>query len=880
MPLANLNINVTANTGDSITNLNNFKTASRESMGQSAAAVNAFREEMAASSAVVKAKSAEMGSEMKLASASIEKGSDAAAKALQKIGIASDSVKFKSQITGDLNESQQKIHDFVNETKDYAARTAVIMGAALVTGVSAVVFSAAYAAYKSVDFLTGLVTGESYKSENIDALIAANEKVKDLQKSLQLTAVDANALNDALARLGVDKGDYVAVSEKIASTLKGDTDELDRIGVKYKDVNGQLLSTYAIAQNAKNALDEYTDGWDRNQAAAAIGMGTYEQLSNYLKVNQQEFQNSKSRLDEYTLGIGTEAQAAIEKYQQTMREFNNELKLTGDGFKRAWADQIMPALTTTADFLKDGWPVAVRVFRYSMAQITSLAYGIKTDFDIIYESIAGAMKGIGDIAVGAGVASARAITGDFAGAKKALVQGWNDAGAAIGTAGDNIVAKAKANRDAMALAWGLDNRTQGNGGQPIKGGKPWSPAPALDEEEMAAFSQQLKGYEDAYLRYSNQFESNRAAAVKEANERLQALNQADYDKGIVDLKTYLNEKHLLNVAALRAEITARQAAVKAAQDAFKEADAADKVDGGDIGTQTARLNALNDVLKAKGELEKATNVLTLAEIKNGEESRKSLKDQSAKYREIAASALGLSHDYVAAELAKQEAEKRTEEYLRLETEARKGNADAVEALATKQKQWAYDVAVAQGQVNTEMMNYASTLAAAKDEIDKLYGKSAEAIESERKLREGLSAQNDLQSKLNIAQAAGRAADIAYYSQKIQMQDIVNQRLRDEIGLLDRRRVLTGEVVGFNNGVAIERDAYQRQLDATGYITDSALVNNTTNQTRSNSTQVNIGNINVQGGANANATGQNIAAEIRNNVQAYQFQMLTPSSFAI
>jgi len=49
-----------------------------------------------------------------------------------------------------------------------------MFGVAVATGVTMAALGAVYAAYKWVGFVKGLFTGDSMKSENIDALAAIN----------------------------------------------------------------------------------------------------------------------------------------------------------------------------------------------------------------------------------------------------------------------------------------------------------------------------------------------------------------------------------------------------------------------------------------------------------------------------------------------------------------------------------------------------------------------------------------------------------------------------------------------------------------------------------------------------------------------------------
>lgn len=461
-----------------------------------------------------------------------------------------------------ISDWKNKISEAGNYIKDEIKTSITIWSVALISGVSAAVLGVIYSLYKASSFIVGLFTGESYKSKSIDAVIAVNNEVKSLQQQLQLTAVDANALNDAMTRLGVNKADIVTVYQNSAAAIRTNRDELDRLGVAFTDQEGKLLITYEIVSSAVKKLDEYTAGWDRNQAAVAMGLGSYEQLQNYLKLNQEELKKSKEQLDKYNLGIGTEAQQAISDYQTAMLEFNNELKLMGDGFKRAWSDQIMPAFTTLATYLKDGWPIFVNIFRYTIAQLISLAYGLKMVCEIVYESIDGTFSAIGKLIMGAARATGNALRGDFAGAAQALASSWDQAGNRINVIGDNIVKAANKNAAAMKLAWGFDNRTTGNNFQPDKTGKAWVPKPADDTAEVlskwAEKARAIIGLEKERISVLLNMERNYLEKVK-----------TSYQSHVEDLQQFVNvvrEVYKSMADRDKAEATRRAALLRGPED--------------------------------------------------------------------------------------------------------------------------------------------------------------------------------------------------------------------------------------------------------------------------------------------------------------------------
>lgn len=406
------------------------------------------------------------------------------------------------------------------EVKTHYERVLLIWGVALATGIAAAVLGTVYAVFKGISFAIGLLTGESYKSANIDALIAANKEVKELQALLPLTAVGASALNEALKGQGLSAASYAQTLNAVRTAQEGNGEELDRLGVKYKDQKGQLLSTNQVLANTAAVLATYKEGWDRNAAAQAAGMGSEKQIQDALAITSEKIQTSKERLMDYNLVIGEDTQAAVARYEAAMKAFNREADLTSEGFKKAIADNIMPALTDLAEFFRDGFPAAVNAFRYSFATITSLFYGLKTSVYIVTESIIGSVSAIGSALGGVASASMKALKGDFAGARSDLLQGWNEAKDRLAGVGTNIVDMAKRNREAMKLAWAADSLAAKElAGNMEKVGKAFEKKPDAAKAGTA-------GQASDYDRLSQSIERTIALAEAELNTG-QKLNDAD-----------------------------------------------------------------------------------------------------------------------------------------------------------------------------------------------------------------------------------------------------------------------------------------------------------------------------------------------------------------
>jgi lambda family phage tail tape measure protein len=547
MGFGNLSIKVGADIGGFTSSMDIAKLSAKSSMGASAGSVDDFRDSLLRASADMKKAAQAMSSNMQAANDSIVSNSDKSAEAIQNISDTANTADFKSMgekiseaigagVGAGLFVAQKGWEGFTA----YAQTKALVVGLAVSAIFAAVGLGAIYTAYKvisgSLGFITGLITGSSYQSASIDALVTANNQVKEIQNSLHLTAQQAAATNAAIAAIGINKADYMSVFTGAETAIRANTKELDRLGVAYKDAKGNLLPLDQVVQNANKTLNDYTEGWDRNSAAAAIGMGSAAAVAAAASVTSAKIAEAGARLNDYNLGIGDESQAAVKRYEKAMLEFNRETDLTAQGFKRAWADSIMPALTDFAEFFKDGFPAAVNAFRYAIASIASLFYGLKTVVYAVAESILGSVSSIGSILGGIGLAATKVLSGDFTGAKDALVSGWTDAKNRLGAIGDNISAQALHNADAMRLAWATDDRNA-PGVAVAKKGKTFVPKPEQDAKDDVA-----KRIMEGALKVEEDFIASENTLLQSREEMLKRY----HDKGLInDADYYATERDLI-----------------------------------------------------------------------------------------------------------------------------------------------------------------------------------------------------------------------------------------------------------------------------------------------------------------------------------------------
>lgn len=518
MSLANLSIDVTVNTGQAQRGLREVGSTAREQFDRSGAAVDDFRAEILAASSALDRAARSMGAGMDRAATEIEASSARSEQAIASIGDAANDVKFdgltervSAAFGTAFGAAYAGTQTYLQKTEDFvvAKGKAIAIGLAI-TAVSAAA-GAVYAAYKVVSgtlgFVKGLFTGESYKADSIDRLIARNTELMDGNSEAKQKAMALDVL--------------------LEKSMRENGEELDRLGVRYKDANGKLLDHQQFLRNVKGALEEYAQGYDRVKAAEAIGIGSLDDVNAALADHTAALKKAKDRNDDYLLAIGPQGQAEIARYQAAIKEFNDEMQRTSDGFSHAIADSIMPALTDLAEFFKDGWPVAVRWFRGSLATITSLFYGLKMAADVALEAIRAGVQVTGEMIAGVASATVKAFRGDFSGAADDMKRAWQLSGIAVSQALDQVAKDAEKNRDRMALAFGLDGLNAGpSDDKGPKGSKTFIPKP---QQLPPALKSPYQTYLDELDRMAVKVEQNEYASL-----RLKAAQLAQKE-GITDL---------------------------------------------------------------------------------------------------------------------------------------------------------------------------------------------------------------------------------------------------------------------------------------------------------------------------------------------------------
>ena len=349
-----------------------------------------------------------------------------------------------------------------------------------------------------------------------------------------------------------------------------------------------------------------------------------------------------------------------------------------------------------------------------------------------------------------------------------------------------------------------------------KGAKAGGAVPSVtlgDTPEQIA--EKIKLQEKELAAYKVNQDSMTAIAKARAEIELGVM-KGRYEQGLVSTRSYFEEE--------------KKIAITTAQEKFNNA-----------ATFLKEEEKLLDFIKAKkGEQspeyqqelannKKALESMQLAQLdyaKTTIESERKITEELRKreeeYVKLTAAALDSACNFDVAEAMKQEVYRKSNEYLKLEADALDGNAKAWEAMLALEKKEASDLVTAQNKKNEAFRNTAEEVAKQKDAMDALLGKDKDIIEFEAKVRESLKTEAELRDKLTLAWTTGNAAEIQALQAKIQYQETYNQTLAREKELQQQKQqaaVLSGQISGFNNGVAILSNPLEAgtNLASIGYI---------------------------------------------------------------
>lgn len=324
-----------------------------------------------------------------------------------------------------------------------------------------------------------------------------------------------------------------------------------------------------------------------------------------------------------------------------------------------------------------------------------------------------------------------------------------------------------------------------------------------DQEKMAAekLADDLRKLEETRLK-------NRLEQIKDAGKlELDALKN-NYDRGLTTTQKYFDDQKRISQTAYKeeyAQLTTAKARLASELETMLKATS---------GKSTEKTVALQVKIE---EIGAGQNRL---KNNNAGELQKLASETANAYRQMeqAASAANASdlerqERFVDAWKVRKDAFERTPEYLRMELDALAGNKSAEEAYYAAEKEWLNSRVESKSKEIAAGREHTQALKSLKDELDKLNGKYREETASEKLLREEKEKLLPLEARLLIAKANGADGAIAkiqseinavqaLFNKKTELANLEDQRAQIQKQFQQDLGVLTGAIVGYDNGKPI------------------------------------------------------------------------------
>ncbi len=213
----------------------------------------------------------------------------------------------------------------------------------------------AMAAFTSV---MGLAAGGAAIKSLISSSMEWTGEAAKLSGALGMTTEKASIFNTAMRMTGVDSDVAISAGMRLAKTLDTNEAAFTNLGVKTRDVNGNLRSTPDIMADVNMALGGLHSGTERNTAAMDIYGRSWSEVRQLLKLTPQVMQEAEAEARKLGLIVGPEGAERAKQYKKEMALVG----LAGDSVKIALGEQLLPVMMDVAKFMASGGPESAKIF--------------------------------------------------------------------------------------------------------------------------------------------------------------------------------------------------------------------------------------------------------------------------------------------------------------------------------------------------------------------------------------------------------------------------------------------------------------------------------------------------------------------------------------
>ena len=360
----------------------------------------------------------------------------------------------------------------------------------------------------------------------------AAESTMDLARALGVSTNEATVARMAMDDIGASQGDLETAGKGLVKQLRKNEEGLQAMGLKTRDASGNLRPLNDLIVDGIGVLGTYKEGTDRNAAAQEIFGKGIDGSSRLMLLNKQTMDDSRQAMQELGLEVGENSVAAWKEYDAASDRAGFSVK----GMTKAIGDSLLPVVTTLTEIFNAIMPAAIVVVRGALGGLTTAFLAVRNGVVVVWEVINAMVVSVAEPIRALAVAIGKALTGDFAGAKDAIMNVGSTIKTAWSGAFDNIAASSQKTHDQIARLWSSDTKAgsgggmQGNKGFVSKEKKEKTAKEPAEESMMTFFEQQLTQRKLTYERENLLRQFSKEQELAYWNEMLQRKDLIEKDR--------------------------------------------------------------------------------------------------------------------------------------------------------------------------------------------------------------------------------------------------------------------------------------------------------------------------------------------------------------
>jgi hypothetical protein len=235
---------------------------------------------------------------------------------------------------------------------------------------------------------TAILAGGAMFKEAISETIEWTGEVVNLSKKVGITTEAASGLNLALHHIGMTSEEYGGMVNKLTRQMRTNGEAFEEMGIQTRDSSGEWRNSQNVMLDVIEKLNGLKKGADLNVASQALFGGKIGDINKLLKVNADLIEEETRKAEKLNLVVGPDGAAQAREYKEAMKDLSADML----GLSVGVGSALIPTLSKLAENLATVLMPLVKVVGTIFAALGDV-FGILVDTVMdLWETISSAIK--------------------------------------------------------------------------------------------------------------------------------------------------------------------------------------------------------------------------------------------------------------------------------------------------------------------------------------------------------------------------------------------------------------------------------------------------------------------------------------------------------